>query len=120
MALLGCIADDFTGATDLAAMLVAQGMLTVQLIGVPDASDAVPDADAIVVALKNRARCRRRTRWPTASPPWRGCKPPAAGSSFSSTARPSTAPRRASIGPPDMVAAVLVQLERQNGCPRSD
>ena len=54
MPLLGCIADDFTGATDLAAMLVRQGMRAVQLIGVPGADDAVPDADAIVVALKSR------------------------------------------------------------------
>ena len=52
--LLGCIADDFTGATDLAAMLVRGGMRTVQLIGVPSASDPVPDADAVVVALKSR------------------------------------------------------------------
>ncbi len=52
--LLGCIADDFTGATDLAAMLVAGGMRTVQLIGVPGAGDAPPDADAVVVALKSR------------------------------------------------------------------
>ena len=34
-ALLGCIADDFTGATDLANMLVRGGMRTVQSIGVP-------------------------------------------------------------------------------------
>lgn len=54
MALLGCIADDFTGATDLASMLVRNGMDTVQLIGVPGADDAVPDAAAIVVALKSR------------------------------------------------------------------
>jgi uncharacterized protein YgbK (DUF1537 family) len=54
MPLLGCIADDFTGATDLAAMLVRNGMRTVQLIGVPAPDDAVPDADAIVVALKSR------------------------------------------------------------------
>ncbi len=54
MALLGCIADDFTGATDLAAMLATQGMRSVQLIGVPRDGDAVPDADAIVVALKSR------------------------------------------------------------------
>ena len=33
--LLGCIADDFTGATDLAGMLVRAGMRTVQTIGVP-------------------------------------------------------------------------------------
>ncbi len=54
--LLGCIADDFTGATDLANTLVRNGMRTVQTIGVPDAG-AVQDtgqADAIVVALKSR------------------------------------------------------------------
>ena len=50
--LLGCIADDFTGATDLASTLVRQGMRTVQVIGVPDGP--APDADAIVVALKSR------------------------------------------------------------------
>ncbi len=51
--LLGCIADDFTGATDLAGILVKAGMRTVQLIGVPDGP--VPDGiDAIVVALKSR------------------------------------------------------------------
>jgi uncharacterized protein YgbK (DUF1537 family) len=54
MALLGAIADDFTGATDLASMLVRQGMRAVQLIGVPCASDPVPDAEAIIVALKSR------------------------------------------------------------------
>lgn len=52
--LLGCIADDFTGATDLANNLVRSGMRTVQTIGVPaDAAEAI-DADAIVVALKSR------------------------------------------------------------------
>ena len=54
MPLLGCIADDFTGATDLASMLVKHGMRTVQVIGVPAAADAVPAADAVVVALKSR------------------------------------------------------------------
>jgi 3-dehydrotetronate 4-kinase len=52
--LLGCIADDFTGATDLASMLVRAGMRTVQTIGVPHGADVAPDADAIVVALKSR------------------------------------------------------------------
>jgi 3-dehydrotetronate 4-kinase len=52
--LLGAIADDFTGATDLASMLVRNGMRSVQLIGVPRASDAPPDADAVIVALKSR------------------------------------------------------------------
>jgi 3-dehydrotetronate 4-kinase len=52
--LLGAIADDFTGATDLANMLVRAGMRTVQTIGVPRGADVAPDADAIVVALKSR------------------------------------------------------------------
>ena len=51
--LLGCIADDFTGATDLANNLVRAGMRVVQTIGVPTQPlDA--DADAVVVALKSR------------------------------------------------------------------
>ena len=45
MPLLGCIADDFTGATDLANTLVKGGMTAVQVIGVPDG-----------------AACRRRMR----------------------------------------------------------
>ena len=54
MPLLGCIADDFTGATDLASTLVRGGMRTVQLIGVPKPGDPVPDVDAVVIALKSR------------------------------------------------------------------
>src|SRR5438128_1167769 len=51
--LLGCIADDFTGGTDLAGMLVKHGMRTVQMIGVP--SGPLPtDIDAVVIALKSR------------------------------------------------------------------
>jgi uncharacterized protein YgbK (DUF1537 family) len=53
--LLGCIADDFTGATDLANTLVKAGMRAVQLLGVPRADLAVPDADAVIVALKSRS-----------------------------------------------------------------
>ena len=52
--LLGAIADDFTGATDLCSMLVRGGMRTVQLIGVPGPNDPAPDVDAVVVALKSR------------------------------------------------------------------
>lgn len=53
--LLGCIADDFTGATDLANMLVRGGMRTVQSIGIPGSEVAAGfDADAIVIALKSR------------------------------------------------------------------
>ena len=54
--LLGCIADDFTGATDLASTLVRRGMRTVQLIGVPDLPPDIGDAQAVVIALKSRTR----------------------------------------------------------------
>lgn len=50
---LGAIADDFTGATDLANNLVRVGLRTVQTIGVPPATETI-DADAVVVALKSR------------------------------------------------------------------
>lgn len=52
--LLGCIADDFTGATDLASFLVQSGMRTVQLIGVPTEHVDLSDVDAVVIALKSR------------------------------------------------------------------
>ncbi|MBI0298431.1 four-carbon acid sugar kinase family protein [Streptomyces sp. PRKS01-29] len=52
---LGCIADDFTGATDLANNLVRAGMRVVQLIDVPPpGADRPVDADAVVIALKSR------------------------------------------------------------------
>src|SRR5579863_7462505 len=56
-ALLGCIADDFTGATDLANMLVRGGLRTVQTIGVPR-SPLDTRAQAVVVALKSRTAPR--------------------------------------------------------------
>lgn len=53
--LLGCIADDFTGATDLANILVRGGMRAVQTIGIPRSEPgSALAADAIVVALKSR------------------------------------------------------------------
>jgi 3-dehydrotetronate 4-kinase len=52
-AVLGCIADDFTGATDLANNLVRSGMRVVMTVGVPKENGPV-EADAIVVALKSR------------------------------------------------------------------
>src|ERR1700689_111980 len=51
---LGAIADDFTGATDLCNTLVRRGMKTVQLIDVPGGNTAVPNAEAVVIALKSR------------------------------------------------------------------
>lgn len=58
---LGAIADDFTGATDLANNLVRGGMRCVQMIGIPEGplsppeTAALENADAIVVALKSRS-----------------------------------------------------------------
>lgn len=52
--LLGCIADDFTGATDLAGTLTRAGMRTILMNGVPKSLPSTIDADAIVVALKSR------------------------------------------------------------------
>ena len=52
---LGCIADDFTGATDMASMLVKGGLRTVQTIGVPPDGFENIAADAVVVALKTRS-----------------------------------------------------------------
>ncbi|TCT05966.1 3-oxo-tetronate kinase [Aquabacter spiritensis] len=52
---LGAVADDYTGASDLANTLTKAGLRTVQTIGVPDPALALPDVDAVVVALKSRA-----------------------------------------------------------------
>ncbi|WP_375459219.1 3-oxo-tetronate kinase [uncultured Enterovirga sp.] len=51
---LGCIADDLTGATDLGLTLSRGGLRVVQVTGVPEAGDLPGDADVIVVALKSR------------------------------------------------------------------
>lgn len=55
MAILGVIADDFTGATDIAGMLVKNGMRTIQTIGIPAPGSIADDVDAVVVALKSRS-----------------------------------------------------------------
>src|SRR5205814_499379 len=57
--LLGCIADDFTGATDLANNLVRSGMRTVQTIGIPE-ERLRRQVDAVVVALKSRTAPRHK------------------------------------------------------------
>ena len=53
--LLGAVADDYTGASDLANTLNRNGLSTIQTIGVPAAGLEVDDAEAIVVALKIRS-----------------------------------------------------------------
>lgn len=54
-ALLGCIADDYTGASDIASQLAEQGVRTVQLFGVPDTNTEIDaDTQAIIIGLKTR------------------------------------------------------------------
>jgi uncharacterized protein YgbK (DUF1537 family) len=53
LTVLGCIADDFTGATDLANNLGRAGMRVVLTVDVPTQTEPI-DADAVVVALKSR------------------------------------------------------------------
>ena len=68
---LGCIADDYTGASDLANTLTRCGLRTVQTIGVPADDLALPEVDAVVVSLKSRsieaglavARSRLAEKW---------------------------------------------------------
>ena len=68
---LGCVADDYTGASDLANTLTKAGLRTIQTIGVPEEGRALPEADAVVVALKSRsipadqavARSREAEAW---------------------------------------------------------
>jgi uncharacterized protein YgbK (DUF1537 family) len=52
---LGCIADDYTGASDLANTLTRSGLRTVQTIGVPSGELKLPEVDAVVVSLKSRS-----------------------------------------------------------------
>jgi 3-dehydrotetronate 4-kinase len=52
--LLGCIADDLTGATDLALILTRAGMRTVQIMQIPEVNADFAAFDAVVIALKSR------------------------------------------------------------------
>lgn len=52
---LGVIADDFTGGTDIASFLVANGVKTIQLSGSEHAEPFDDDVQAIVVSLKSRS-----------------------------------------------------------------
>lgn len=54
MTALGCVADDYTGGTDVAAALRRAGQRTVLMFGEPDATSSLPQCDAVVVALKSR------------------------------------------------------------------
>ena len=52
---LGSIADDYTGASDLANTLTRCGLRTIQTVGVPTADLVLPEVDAVVIALKSRS-----------------------------------------------------------------
>jgi uncharacterized protein YgbK (DUF1537 family) len=52
---LGCVADDYTGASDLANTLTRAGLRTVQTIGIPSEDFPLPEVDAVVVSLKSRS-----------------------------------------------------------------
>lgn len=52
--MLGVIADDFTGASDIASFLVENGLKTVQMNGVSDCA-LQSQVDAIVISLKSRS-----------------------------------------------------------------
>nr|WP_228747851.1 3-oxo-tetronate kinase [Bradyrhizobium sp. BR 10289] len=68
---MGCIADDYTGASDLANTLTRAGLRTVQTIGIPADDIALPEVDAVVVSLKSRSieaglavsRARAADKW---------------------------------------------------------
>ena len=47
--ILGAVADDYTGASDLANTFSKNGLRTVQAIGAPPDSLPLPDVDAVVV-----------------------------------------------------------------------
>lgn len=52
--LLGVVADDLTGATDLALTLSRGGMRVVQWTGIPQGKIDLDGVDALVIALKSR------------------------------------------------------------------
>ncbi|SCL18701.1 Uncharacterized conserved protein YgbK, DUF1537 family [Micromonospora pallida] len=52
--MIGAIADDFTGGTDVAVAFRRAGLRTIVLFGPPVGDEPLPAHDAIVVALKTR------------------------------------------------------------------
>lgn len=57
--LIGCIADDFTGAGDIASFLEAEGLKTLLVTGVPNDPIDV-DVEAVVIALKSRTEKKEK------------------------------------------------------------
>ena len=88
---LGCIADDYTGASDLANTLTRCGLRTVQTIGVPSDDLKLPEVDAVVVSLKSRS-IEASQRWRSRAPRRNGCAGAAPRMCCSRSARPSIRP----------------------------
>lgn len=58
---IGCVADDFTGAGDVASFFVKAGLVTVLYNGIPDDSHTVAEGtQAVVIALKSRTQDREQ------------------------------------------------------------
>jgi 3-dehydrotetronate 4-kinase len=53
-AALGCVADDYTGGTDVASALRREGLVTLLLFGPPRPDWSAGDADAVVVVPQSR------------------------------------------------------------------
>lgn len=53
---LGCVADDFTGASDAASFLQKAGMRTILINETPDVVKIPDETDAVVIALKSRTQ----------------------------------------------------------------
>ena len=56
---LGCIADDLTGATDIASVLVREGLRTALVVGVPDAA-ALRDVSGAAAGHRTKGRFQNR------------------------------------------------------------
>lgn len=52
--LIGCVADDFTGASDAASFLISKGLKTILFNGIPEGE--IGDCDSVVIALKSRTQ----------------------------------------------------------------
>jgi hypothetical protein len=96
---LGAIADDFTGATDLAGLLARSGYPVSLRFGLPDedhAADATTTAPFEIIALKCRTiPVDGAVRF---EQPMHGCKPPVRSGSTGNIAQLSTAPLKAISG----------------------
>lgn len=98
MAVFGCIADDFTGASDAASFLVKGGMSVRLYNGIPERPEDGDSAQAIVIALKSRTQETAQAVDDSLRAA-RFLLNQGARSSISSIVPPSIPPRKATLGP---------------------